>query len=132
MNQTCFSPDDKYIACCFMDDFVTLLDSISGEEVARFEGDKICAVAFSSTERILATGAHEIQLWNLDSKALVRTLSGHKDSVRALSYSCDGKLLASCAQDCTCKLWDTETFSLNFLCFLFFLLFAFCVEISIL
>src|SRR4051794_28679734 len=40
---------------------------------------------------------------------LVATLKGHKEAVRALAYSPDGKTLVSGSFDGTLKLWDVAT-----------------------
>jgi tricorn protease-like protein len=37
------------------------------------------------------------------------TLKGHKDVVRSVTYSPDGKTLASGSADQTIKLWDVQT-----------------------
>jgi predicted NACHT family NTPase len=44
-----------------------------------------------------------------DSPPLLQPLHGHQNWVRFLAYSPDGKLLASCSQDGTVKLWDEKT-----------------------
>jgi len=58
--------------------------------------------------KLLASGSGDktIKLWSLPEGALVKTLEGHKDTVRALAVSPDGKLLASGSGDQTIKLWS--------------------------
>src|SRR5262245_33131947 len=42
-----------------------------------------------------------------------KVLAGHSDEVRAVSFSPDGKLLASGSHDRTVRLWDTQTGALK-------------------
>jgi len=50
-------------------------------------------------------------LWSLDTFIEAKTPVGHVDWVRLVSFSQDGKTLASASYDKTIKLWNLETFS---------------------
>ncbi len=50
-----------------------------------------------------------IKLWDVTSRTLKKTLSGHTSEVDFLALSADGKTLASGSKDGTVKLWDVET-----------------------
>jgi WD40 repeat protein len=72
------------------------------------------AVAFSPDGKLLATAesfGSLVKLWNVSTGKLVHTLSGHHDGVWALSFSTDGKLLASSggAHEGLTRVWAVET-----------------------
>ena len=59
----------------------------------------------------LATGSYDqqIKLWNTETGAELRTLTGHNGAVHALAFHPKGRLLASASGDRTVKLWDVDT-----------------------
>jgi WD40 repeat protein len=63
-----------------------------------------------SDGQTLASGSQDetIKLWNLKTGDLLRTLTGHKGSVRSVAISADGQTLASGSLDQTIKLWKKQ------------------------
>jgi WD40 repeat protein len=130
-----FSPDGKWIAS--VSGFISpdqwagnrgvfgnlvLWDAITGREVfSAADGiDRTC-VAFSPDGKRLATGEFTrgpvdqgpvkstVRVWNLETRASVLALEGHKDSITRVAFCPSGKKLASSSLDNTLKLWDAAT-----------------------
>ena len=69
------------------------------------------SVSFSPDGQTLASGSADrtIKLWDVETGAEIRSLSGHDEEVNSVSFSPDGQTLASGSADNTIKLWDVET-----------------------
>ena len=69
------------------------------------------AIAFSPNGTLLAAGGEDrsIQLWDVASGKLVRSLPGHSKGTLAVAFSPDGRWLASGGGDSAVKLWDVAT-----------------------
>jgi RNA polymerase sigma factor (sigma-70 family) len=70
-------------------------------------------LVFSPDGRILATWncdgtAGDLRLWNVATGKEMRHFEGHEARVNDLTYSPDGKTLATCSNECV-RLWDTTT-----------------------
>ena len=95
---------------------------ILGQIGAGSEG-MIFAIALSSDERYLAVGGFmdtkeggisvgTIRLYDYQSGKILTLLKSHTNVVNDLSFSPDGRYLASGSGDTTVKLWDIKSFSL--------------------
>ncbi len=117
-----FSPDGKLLASAGgytvrIWDVATA--KTAGEDIhdnpevlcVRFSPDgKLLAISDGDSERLHSTGQEtEITLYEVASRTVIRRLQGHANSVYALAFSPDGKILASGSLDQTIKLWDTGT-----------------------
>jgi WD40 repeat protein len=87
-------------------------DTTTGKAVASLTVPPapVYSVALSRDGRLLAAGlGNDIQLWDVPTRAPLRVLRGHEQDVRALSFSPDGRALASGGLDRTARLWNVAT-----------------------
>jgi WD40 repeat protein len=68
-------------------------------------------LVFTRDDKTLVVGVGkkdqgEVWLWDFNGNKVIAVLRGHKDSVRALAISQDGRILASGSSDGTVKLWN--------------------------
>jgi WD40 repeat protein len=73
--------------------------------------DKVTAVAFSPSNRLIASGSGDrtVKLWDAATGKELRTLEGHQGRVTGVAFSPDGKRLATSSADRTVRVWDTAT-----------------------
>ena len=49
-----------------------------------------------------------IKIWNLESRAQIKKFKGHCDTIKSVTFSPDGKTLASGSVDKTIKIWNLK------------------------
>src|SRR5262249_53578362 len=100
------SPDGGTLAVGSLGGRVRLSDVRTGTVLATLEdrGAGGARVAYAPGGKLLATrgkdksGANVIRLWDVQTKRVKQTLTGHTDSVTALAFSRDGRRLVSGAR----------------------------------
>lgn len=108
-----FSKDDKRLITCGVDQTVRVWDAATGEELLRLE-DQFApfAVAVSPDERLIATADSDgrVIFWDAQTGAKLRTIDGHSNVVRSVSFSPDGqRIVTGGFSDGTARIWDLAT-----------------------
>lgn len=111
-----FSPDGKHVLTGAADGIARLIDPISATVEATFTPDDphpppILAVAFSADGSTVLTGSSDrtAKLWNIATRHMVQTFTGHEDAIRAVAISRDGRYVATGSADGTARVWDARS-----------------------
>ncbi|KAI3393276.1 hypothetical protein diail_4509 [Diaporthe ilicicola] len=113
-----FSMDGKYVATgC--NKSAQIYDIVTGDKICVLQDDNadtggdlyIRSVCFSPDGKYLATGAEDklIRVWDIQTRTIRNTFSGHEQDIYSLDFSRDGRTIASGSGDRTVRLWDIET-----------------------
>lgn len=110
VSSVAFSPDGKTLASGSLDGTSKLWDTASGKNTATYtDGDSpwpVWCVAFSPNGKTLASTDIRINLWDVASGKKIASPDWIAERVPSVSFSPDGKLLASGQSDSTIKFWD--------------------------
>ena len=107
VNSVVYSPDGNTIASGNWHE-IRLWDVTTGEHITTFEVDAGRSIAFSPDGNTIASGSNggTIHLWDIGTRQLKTTLSGHADIISSIAYSPDGNTTATASKDHTVRLWD--------------------------
>ena len=110
-----FSPDGRRLLSASRDGTARVWDTVLGtleRTLINRDGSEVECAAFSPDGSLVATGSGmggQIYLWDARSGAFLRALEGHQALVSSLSFSRDGRRLASSSRDKKVLVFDVAT-----------------------
>ncbi|KAG8740895.1 hypothetical protein FRC10_003783 [Ceratobasidium sp. 414] len=108
-----FSPDCSSVACGYRDGTFHILDPYTGDLLVDMfmQPTDVNSIAVTPDGVHITRGvSSNIEIWDTENGNLVfRSLGGHTSYVKALTFSPDGKCIASGSGDHTTLLWDVHT-----------------------
>ena len=102
-----FSPDGKRIASVGSD--VRVWDAKTGEEVMTLPMGGTVIAYSPDGRRIVSGSSRVVKIWDATTGKELRILSGHKNTVRSISFTPNGKRIITGGYDATVRIWDAET-----------------------
>ena len=98
--------DDILIACS---NSVKILDSVTGkieDTIKMRQRSPKCAYYSSDILEVVTASEKSIDLWDLDTLELNRTLGFHIGEINSIAVSSGSKTVVSCSEDGVVKIWD--------------------------
>jgi WD40 repeat protein len=103
-----FSPDSRELAVGSQERNIIIFDAQNGNILRTLETKYgVDSLAFSPDGHYLSADA--TMLWDVKTGKVVKTLEGHQNSVKDLTFSNDSRFLASASSDKSARIWNVET-----------------------
>lgn len=103
-----FSPDGKTFACGMSDGSILIYESASGIPVKELMGHKsnVRGIAYLDGKKLATAGkGQNIIVWNLEDGSELDKTKAHTKNIRTLRYNKDNRILTSCSNEGTAKIW---------------------------
>jgi Flp pilus assembly protein TadD len=106
-----YSPDSRRLASVGSDYTIRAWDAASGQQLLTLKGWGERVTYSPDGRRVAAVAGLDrtVRIWDAASGQELLTLKGHTDLVSDVSYSPDGRRLASASQDGTVRIWDAAS-----------------------
>ncbi|KAG2072184.1 WD40 repeat-like protein, partial [Suillus decipiens] len=105
-------PDRQHIITCSVDGSLRQWNLKSGKQIGKDWQDGngvVWSIALSPNGKIIASGGGQVNLWDVKTRKVIATWTGHTDIVWTLCWSGDGERVASGSWDGTAKVWDVSS-----------------------
>ncbi|KAF9437951.1 WD repeat-containing protein 43 [Entomortierella beljakovae] len=110
VNDFCFSKNGTRGFSAGEDGMVIEWDIMQGVEMSKFntEAKSIKRIQLNHEEDMILTAGHSMKLWDLETREVVKSFTGHASAITNIVFSANDKFLASTAeQDRFINLWDS-------------------------
>ncbi|KAK3830055.1 MAG: WD40-repeat-containing domain protein [Linnemannia gamsii] len=109
VNDFCFSASGTRGFSAGEDGLICEWDVTQGVEISKFHADNksVKKIQLDHEENMLLTAGHNMKLWDLASREVIKSFTGHASAITNVVFAANDKFLASTAeQDRFINLWD--------------------------